>query len=145
MEGFTEPARNERITEERKKSAENEFSRAPSRQLAEWMLGNVPNWVYSYPQKDNYLWRLTVLEGVTAGLAADYLMKYLAVWEQNASEILDGIEREFKDKIEKIRQRGEAASTLPEILSASRDLEQISREEIPAEIWKGIVSKLDAS
>lgn len=144
MEDPAEPLRNEKVREERKKSAQNEFLKMPAQQLAELILGNVPNWVYSYPQKDAYLWQLTVLQGVTAGLAANLLMKYLSIWEEHSTEILDRIQQEFMGRIDEIRQRGESATDLPEVLSVSKELQRISGEEIPDRIWKLIFSTLDA-
>jgi hypothetical protein len=117
----------------------------PPRLLAELILGNVPNWVYSYPQKPSYLWELVILQGVAAALSANVLMKYLSVWEENSREILRGIEQEFLAKIDKVRDAGESASELPEILSISRELKRISREQIPEQIWKHILSKLESS
>jgi len=145
MEDPTEPARTERVREERKKSAEDDFLKLPAQQLAELVLGNVPNWVYSYPQKETYLWELTVLQGLAAGLAANLLMKYLSVWEENSARILKKIELQFTDKIDEMRQQGESAATLPEILSVSKGLQRISREQIPDQIWKYMCSKLESS
>ena len=145
MEDPTEPARTERVREERKKSAEDDFLKLPAQQLAELVLGNVPNWVYSYPQKETYLWELTVLQGLAAGLAANLLMKYLSVWEENSARILKKIEQQFTDKIDEMRQQGESAATLPEILSVSKGLQQISREQIPDQIWNYLCSKLESS
>ncbi len=137
-----DPVRKEKVTEERKKSAQEEFLSMPAQQLAELILGNVPIWVYSYPGKDTYLWQLTVLQGVAAGLTGNLLMEYLSAWEENSPEILDKIQKEFVDKIENIRRRGESAITLPEVLSVSKELERISREQMPQQIWKYIGSKL---
>ncbi len=145
MEDPAEPLRNEKVREERKKSAQNEFLKMPAQQLAELILGNVPNWVYSYPQKDTYLWQLTVLQGVTAGLAANLLMNYLSIWEEHSTEILDRIQREFMGRIDEIRQQGESATDLPEVLSISKELQRISGEEIPDRIWEYLSSKLEGS
>lgn len=145
MEDPARPERNERIKEETKKSDQDAFLNMPAGQLAELILGNVPIWVYSYPGKDTYLWQSTVLEGVAAGLAANLLMKYLTVWEENSSEILNKIQQEFTDKIGEIRQRGESATDLPEVLSASKELQRISSEQIPDEIWKDICSKMEVT
>ena len=41
------------------------------------------------PIKDTYLWTLTVLEAIAAGVAADRLMTYLSAWEEHCKEILD--------------------------------------------------------
>jgi hypothetical protein len=117
----------------------------PAQVLAELILGNVPNWVYSYPQKDTYLWKLTVLQGVAAGLETSSLMRYLSIWEENAPEILDHIQREFTAKIDDIRRRGESATALPDILSVSKELQQISREQIPDQVWKYLSSKVKLS
>jgi hypothetical protein len=138
-----DPVRKEKVTEERKKSAQDEFLNMPAQELAELILGNVPIWVYSYPGKDTYLWQLTVLQGVAAGLAGNLLMKYLSVWEENSPEILEKIQKEFVDSIEEIRRRGESATTLPQVLSVSKELQRISREEMPEQIWKYIRPKLD--
>jgi hypothetical protein len=145
MEDPGEPVRNEMVREERRKSAQNEFLKMPAQVLAELILGNVPNWVYSYPQKDTYLWKLTVLQGVAAGLETSSLMRYLSIWEENAPEILDHIQREFTAKIDDIRRRGESATALPDILSVSKELQQISREQIPDQVWKYLSSKVKLS
>lgn len=143
MEDPTEPARNEKVREERKRSAQEDFLKMPAEELAELILGNVPKWVYSYPQGDTYLWLLTILQGVTAGLAANSLMKSFSVWEENSAEILNSIEKDFKDKIEELRHQGESATDIPEILSISKELQRISKEQIPDQIWKYICSKLE--
>jgi hypothetical protein len=145
LEDPAEPLRDEKVREERKKSAEGEFMKMLPRLSAELILGNVPNWVYSYPQKPSYLWELVILQGVAAALSANVLMKYLSVWEENSREILRGIEQEFLAKIDKVRDAGESASELPEMLSISRELKRISREQIPEQIWKHILSKLESS
>jgi hypothetical protein len=85
---------------------------------------------------------LTVLQGVAAGLAANLLMKYLSTWEENSSEMLGKIQKGFVDRIEEIRRRGESALSLPEVLSVSKELQRISREEMPEQIWKYICSKM---
>jgi hypothetical protein len=144
MEDPAEPARNERVMEERKKSAQSDFLQMPSHQLAELIVGNVPNWVYSYPQKDTYLWKLTVLQGVTAAIAADSLMNYLAVWEEEGGEILKEVEAGVLDQIDTIRKQSESASEVPEILSISKDIQRISREQIPDQIWRKICAKRKA-
>ena len=142
MVHHADPVRKEKVTEERKKSAQEEFLTMPAQQLAELILGNVSIWVYSYPGKDTYLWKLTALQGVAAGLAANLLMKYLSVWEENASEMLDKIQEEFADRIEELRRQGESASTLTQVLSVSKELQRISREQMPEQIWKYICSKV---
>ena len=143
MEDRFEPVRNEETREETKRSARDEFLQTPTLQVAELILGNVPTWVYYYPQRDSYLWRLTVLQGVTAGLEGSLFVKYLSVWEENSTEIVDRIQKEFVGKIDEMRRRGEAAITLPDVLSVSKDLQRISTEEIPDRIWEYLNSKLD--
>lgn len=140
-----EPLRNEKVREEQKRKAQEDFVTTPAHDLAELILGNVPAWVYYYPQKDTYLWQLTVLQALAAGLAANLLMKYLSVWEENSPEILDKIQKEFVDKIEELRRRGQSAISLPDVLSVSKELELISREQMPEEIWKYISSRLEAT
>jgi hypothetical protein len=141
----TEPLRNEKVREEQKRKAREDFLTTPAQDLAELILGNVPAWVYYYPQKDTYLWQLTVLQALTAGLAANLLMKYLSVWEEHSPEILDKIQKEFVDKIDGLRRRGKSAISLPDVLSVSKELERISREQMPKEIWKYICSRLEAT
>jgi len=142
MKDPSRPLRNEKIREERKKLARDDLFKMPAEQLAELILGNVPMWVYSYPDKDSYLWQLTVLQGVAAGLAARYLIQYLSIWEENSVEILSTIQQEFMDQIREIRQRGESTTDLSETVAVSMELQRISREEIPNHIWKYISSKL---
>lgn len=142
MIDHAEPERTEKIREERKKQARDDLLKMPAPQLAELILGNVPVWVYSYPAKDTYLWHLTVLHGVAAGLAARFLMEYLAIWEKNSAEILKKIQKEFVDEIGELRQRGESAADISEAYSLSMELQRISREQIPQYIWKHISSKL---
>lgn len=144
IEDPVEPLRNENVREERKKSTQNEFLKMPAQHLAELILGNVPNWVYSYPQRDTYLWQLTVLQAVAAGLAANSLMKYLSIWEEHSPEILNRIQQEFLGRINEIRQRGESATGLPKVLSVFKELQRISGEEIPDRIWEYISSKPEA-
>ena len=138
-----EPLRNEKVRDEQKRKVQEDFFTMPARDLAELILGNVPGWVYYYPRKDTYLWQLTVLQGVAAGLAANFLMKYLSIWEENSSEILNKIQQQFMNKINEIRRQGESAIDLAEVLSVSKELERISREEMPEQIWKHICSKLE--
>jgi hypothetical protein len=145
MEDRAKPARNEKIRDERKKSVREEFLKTPALQLAELILGNVPVWVYSYPRRDTYLWQLIVLQGVAAGLEANLLMRYLSVWEESSGEIFGKIQQEFGGKIDGIRQRGESAVTLPDVLSVSKDLERMSTEEVPERVWKYIRAKLGIS
>ena len=137
-----DPARNERIEEETKKLSREAFLDMPARQLVELILGNVPVWVYSYPAKNTYLWSLTVLRGVAAGLAANSLIKYLTIWEENSPQILKKIQQEFMDKIRVVRQRGEKAIDLSEVFSVSMELQRISRDEIPDQVWKYISIEL---
>jgi len=115
----------------------------PAQDLAELILRNVPAWVYYYPQKETYLWQLTVLKALAAGLAGNLLMKYLSVWEENSSDILKKIQQEFAEKIDDLHRRGQSAISLPEVLSISKELERISREQMPEEVWKYICSKLE--
>ncbi len=145
MEDPASPTRTEKVREERKRSAQDDFLNLPARQLAELILGNVPNWVYSYPLKNTYLWQLTVLQGVAAGLAANFLIKYLSVWEKNSASIIETIRNEFVDRIDEIRQEGESAADLSEVLSVSKDLQRISKEQIPARIWEHLSSILEVS
>jgi hypothetical protein len=144
LEDPAEPVRNEKVREERRLSAQHDFVMMPAQLLAELILGNVPNWVYSYPENSTYLWRLTVLQGITAGMAANLLMKYLSVWEESSPEILKRIEEEFMTQINQVRRRGESASELAEILSVSKELRGLSREQIPDKIWTYISARLGA-
>lgn len=66
-------ARHEKVKEEVKASKREDFLRMSADRMADLILGNVPNWVYSYPGRNSYLWDLTVLQGVAAGLASDRL------------------------------------------------------------------------
>jgi hypothetical protein len=145
MIDHAESERTEQIREERKKQARDDILKMPAQQLAELILGNVPVWVYSYPAKDTYLWHLTVLQGVAAGLAAHFLIEYLAIWEKNSAEMLKKIQKEFMDEIKGLRQRGESAADISKAFSVSMELQRISREEIPDYIWKYISSKLKTS
>jgi hypothetical protein len=145
MIDHAESERTEQIREKRKKQARNDLLQMPAQQSAELILGNVPVWVYSYPTKDTYLWRLTVLQGVAAGLAAQLLIEYLAIWEKNAAEMLKKIQKEFMDEIKNLRERGESANDISKAFSVSMELQRISREEIPEYIWKYISSKLKTS
>ena len=72
-------------------------------------------------------------------------MKYLSVWEENSSDILNKIQQEFAEKIDDLRRRGQSTISLPEVLSISKELERISREQMPEEVWKYICSKLDVT
>jgi hypothetical protein len=140
-----EPVRNEKVREEQKRKAQEDFLTMPAQDLAELILGNVPAWVYYYPQKGTYLWQLTVLQALAAGLAGNLLMKYLSVWEENSSDILNKIQQEFAEKIDDLRRRGQSTISLPEVLSISKELERISREQMPEEVWKYICSELDVT
>jgi chromatin remodeling complex protein RSC6 len=144
MIDHAESERTEQIGEERKKQARDDLLQMPVQQSAELILGNVPVWVYSYPAKNTYLWHLTVLQGVAAGLAAQLLIEYLAIWEKNSAEMLKKIQKEFMDKIKDLRDRGESATDISKAFSVSMELQRISREEIPDYIWKYIFSKLKA-
>jgi hypothetical protein len=138
-----EPLRNEKISEEAKKSSQDDFLNMPANRLAELVLGNVPVWVYSYPAQDTYLWKLTVLRGVAAGLAAQYLMHYLSVWENNSTEILHKIKNEFMDEIQEIRLRSEAAVDLSAAHRISTEIQLIIKEKIPEHIWYYMSSKVE--
>ena len=135
MVDHEDKVRNERVKEERKKAAGEDFRKMPPQQMAEMILGNIPVWVYSYPEKDSYLWLLTILQGVAAGIAVKLFLNYLGFWERNSSLLLKKIEGRFTDKIRAIRDRGKAATDLTEVYSVSRELQQISKEEIPEYIW----------
>jgi hypothetical protein len=145
MIDHAESERTERIREEREKQARDDILKMPPQQLAELILGNVPVWVYSYPTKDTYLWHLTVIQGVAAGLAAHFLIEYLAIWEKTSAEMLKKIQKEFMDEIKGLRQRGESAPDISKAFSVSMELQRISREEIPDFIWNYISSKMKAS
>lgn len=142
MLDHAEPVRNEQVRDQQKRKAQEDFLTMPAQDLAELILGNVPTWVYYYPRKDTYLWQSTVLQGVAAGLAAHFLMRYLSVWEENSPAILNKIQKEFTDRINELRQQGQSAIKLPDILSVSNELQRISREQMPEEIWRHICSKL---
>jgi hypothetical protein len=137
--------RTEQIREERKKQARNDILKMPAQQSAELILGNVPVWVYSYPAKDTYLWDVTVLQGVAPGLAAHFLIEYLAIWEKNSVEMLKKIQKEFMVEIRELRERGESATDISKAFSVSMELQRLSREEIPDHIWNYISSKLKTS
>ena len=138
-----EPTRNEQVRDQQKRKSREDFLTMPAQDLAELVLGNIPAWVYYYPHKDSYLWQLTVLQGVAAGLAAHFLMKYLAVWEENSTEILSKIQQDFMERIDELHRRGESAMSLPDILSVSKELERTSKEQMPEEIWKHMCTKLE--
>ena len=145
MESPDDPVRNEKVKEEVKASKRGDFLRMSADLMADLILGNVPNWVYSYPGRETYLWTLTVFQGIAAGLAADRLMTYLSAWEEHSEEILDKIREKFEDRIQQVRRQGEAAAEIPEVLSVSKEVQRISTEQIPEEIWKQLSSKLDES
>lgn len=145
MIDHAESERTEQTREERKKQARDDLLQMPAQQSAELILGNVPVWVYSYPAKNTYLWHLTVLQGIAAGLAAHLFIEYLAVWEKNAAAILKKIKKEFLDEIKDLREQGESATDISKAFSVSMELQRISREEIPDYIWKYISSKLKTS
>jgi len=140
-----EPVRNEKVREEQKRKAQEDFLMTPAQDLAELILGNVPAWVYYYPRKDTYLWQLTALQGVAAGLAGNFLMRYLSVWEENSSEMVKKIQQEFAGKIDELRRQGKSAINLPDVLSVSKELERVSREQMPEQVWKYIRSKLECT
>lgn len=97
--------RNEEVREEGKKAAGEDFRKMTPQQCAEMILGNVPVWVYSYPEKDSYLWLLTVLQGVATGIAAKLYLNYLGFWEKNSSLLLQKIDRRYTEKIRATRER----------------------------------------
>jgi hypothetical protein len=130
--------RNAEVREERKKTAGAEFRKMPPQQIAEMILGNIPVWVYSYPEKGSYLWLLTALQGVAAGLAARFFLEHLGYWEKNSPQLLKKIAQTFNNKIKMLRERGEKAVDLSEVFNVSRDLRQMSKEDIPAFIWNEI-------
>jgi len=80
--------------------------------------------------------------GFAAGLAADRLMTYLTAWEEHSEEIFDKIREKFTDRIQQVRRQGEAAAEIPEVLSVSREVQLISTELIPEEIWKELSSSV---
>lgn len=141
MESPDDPVRNEKVKEEVKASKRQDFLGMRAELMADLILGNVPNWVYSYPGRNTYLWDLTVLQGVAAGLAADRLMTYLAAWEEHSEEVLDKIREKFTGRIQEVRRQGEAAAAIPEVLSVSREVQRISTEQIPEEIWRELSSR----
>ena len=145
MEVPDDPVRNENVKEEFKASKREDFLTISADLMADLILGNVPNWVYSYPEEDTYLWTLTVFQGIAAGVAADRLMTYLSAWEEHSEEILDKIREKFVDRIQQVRRQGEAAVEIPEVVSVSREVQRISTEQIPEEIWKHLSSKLKES
>jgi hypothetical protein len=71
-------------------------------------------------------------------------MNYLAVWEEEGGEILKEVEAGVLDQIDTIRKQSESASEVPEILSISKDIQRISREQIPDQIWRKICAKRKA-
>jgi len=142
MEVPDDPVRNEKGKEEFKASKRKDFLRISADLMADLILGNVPYWVYSYPEKDTYLWSLTVFQAIAAGVAADRLMTYLSTWEGHSEEILDKIREKFVDRIQQVRRQGEAAVEIPEVLSVAREVQRISGEQIPEEIWKELSSRL---
>ena len=72
-------------------------------------------------------------------------MTYLSAWEGHSEEIFDKIREKFTDRIQEVRRQGEAAAEIPEVLSVSREVQRISMEQIPEEIWKQLSSKLKES
>jgi hypothetical protein len=86
-----------------------------------------------------------MLQAIAAGVAADRLMTYLSAWEEHSEEILDKIREKFEGRIQQVRRQGEVAAEIPEVLSVSKEVQRISTEQIPEEIWKQLSSKLDES
>jgi len=137
--------RNEKVREEGKKASGEDFRKMTPQQCAEMILGNVPVWVYSYPEKDSYLWFLTVLQGVAAGIAAKLYLNYLGFWERNSSLLLEKIQKKFAEKISAMRERGKGAEELTEVFAVSRELQRIIKEEIPYYIWSEMPGELKDS
>ena len=145
MEQSGNPVRNERIRKERKASQRDDFLCMPAPMMADLILGNVPTWVYSYPQKGSYVWLSTAFQGVAAAIMADLIVKFLAVWERRSPEILDKTQQEFKEKIHNIRRQSESARDVSEVLSVSHVVQRMSREDIPGQIWKYLSPDLNLS
>lgn len=141
--GGRDPAHNEQIAREARRTAKETFMKLAPDQLAELVLGNVPVWVYAYPAQESYLWRLTALQSVAAGIAADFFMQALALWEKESPGILKGIEHEFLQRVDTLRRKGESATDLREIHEISVALRRISTEEIPEHIWKSLKPHLE--
>jgi hypothetical protein len=145
MEQSDNPVQNEKIREERNASQRDKFLCMPAPMLADLILGNVPTWVYSYPQKSSYLWLSTIFQGVAAAIMANYIVKFLSVWERRSLEILDKIQQEFSEKIKEMQRQSESAQKVSEILSVSQEVQRMIREEIPDQIWKYVSSDLKLS
>jgi len=133
---------NENVREDGKKAAGEDFRKMPPEQCAEMILGNVPVWLFSYPEKNSYLWLLTVLHGVAAGIAAKVYLNYLGFWERNSSVLLQKIDKRFTEKIRALRERGKGATELTDVFSVSRELQRISKEEMPDYIWSEMPSEV---
>ncbi len=136
VESHKDPVHKQEIRREARTIAKEAFMKLPPDQLAELILANVPAWVYAYPSQESYLWRLTALQSVAAGVAADFLMRALGVWEKESPRILKEIEREFMQRLDALRKKGETAIDLAEIHAVAVALRRISAEEIPEHIWK---------
>ena len=61
------------------------------------------------------------------------------------TEILNSIQEDFRGKIEELRHQGESAADIAEIFSIFKELQRISKEQIPDQIWKYICSKLEVT
>jgi hypothetical protein len=73
------------------------------------------------------------------------MVKFLAAWERHSPEILDKIQQEFREKIQKMRRQSESARNVSEVLSVSQEVQRMSREEIPGQIWKYLSSDMNLS
>ena len=71
-------------------------------------------------------------------------LNYLGFWERNSSLLMKKIEGRFTDKIRAIRERGKDATDLTEVYSVSRELQRISKEEIPGYIWSEMSRELNS-
>jgi hypothetical protein len=63
----------------------------------------------------------------------------------NTNAILDKIQQEFRQEIQKIQRQSESARDVSEVLSVSQVVQRMSREEIPGRIWKYLSSDLQLS
>jgi len=135
LEDPEKPENNDMIKEESKKAQGDQLAAMSTLLLAELILGNVPTWVFSYPQKDNYLWLSTTYQGVAAGLAADLYVKFLYAYERNAEKIITDIEKVFAEKLDVFKNKGPGAPNLAEVLSVSRLIDQMTGQDISEDPW----------
>jgi len=142
LEEPDKPERNDMIRQGAKKVKGDELVAMSTLILAELILGNVPGWVYSYPEKGSYLWLTTVYQGVAAGMAADLYVNALSLWEKHAETIMADLSGIYTVKIDELNRKGQAASNLGEVLSVSKRIEQIAGEDIPEAIWERLSVKL---